>query len=64
MIRTLQVLAARIASLLTTKSGGTDRSQLVGMYLEHANRNGTVWTRDAANRERQNGKFAQNRRRG
>jgi hypothetical protein len=41
-----------------------DRSTLVGMYLSHANRPLDSSARGSETRERQEGKFSQNRRRG
>lgn len=63
MMRMLYALISRIEGFLSPKPGATGRSQLVGMYLEHANREAAGGLRGAANRERQNGKFSQNRRR-
>ena len=63
MIRWLHVLVSWFEGLLSPRQGGTDRSQLVGMYLEHANRETGGGLRGAINRERRDGKFAQNRRR-
>ena len=42
----------------------TDRSTLVGMYLSNANRPSDTSARGSSTRERQEGKFSQNRRRG
>ena len=42
----------------------TDRSALVGMYLSNANRPLDSSARGLDTRERQEGKFSQNRRRG
>ena len=42
----------------------TDRSALVGMYLTYANRPSDSSPRGSDTRERQEGKFSQNRRRG
>ena len=42
----------------------TDRSVLVGMYLSNANRPLGASVRGSDTRERQEGKFSQNRRRG
>ena len=42
---------------------GTDRSQLVGMYLDQTNRGARPRTRGYTERERRDGRFAQNRRR-
>jgi hypothetical protein len=41
-----------------------DRSTLVGMYLTGANRPVDTHARDLGTRQRQEGKFSQNRRRG
>jgi len=41
-----------------------DRSRLVGMYLSQANKPLDFSTRGSETRERQEGKFSQNRRRG
>ncbi len=63
MRRWFHMFISRVEAFLSPKPGGTDRSQLVGMYLEHANRDAGGGQRGAANRQRQNGKFSQNRRR-
>ncbi len=49
---------ARIAT--GGKRDTADRPRLMGIYLNHANRPTGAGKRDAALRERQNGKFAQN----
>jgi hypothetical protein len=54
---------SRIGSLFERKQDRLDRSRLMGMYLDQANRPTVTGMRGTANRERQDGKFAQNRRR-
>jgi hypothetical protein len=64
MIRRLFKLLARLERLFGTSPGNGSRSHLVGMYLSHANRVSGASARGFENQERQNGKFAQTRRRG
>jgi hypothetical protein len=50
--------------LFKPRPAKTDRSMLVGMYLSNANRPVGSSARGSETRERQEGKFSQNRRRG
>jgi hypothetical protein len=63
MIRWLHKTFTRLREPFARKSPGPDRSQLVGMYLEHTNRQAGGGLRGANNRQRQNGKYSSNRRR-
>jgi hypothetical protein len=63
MIYWLRTLFDRLAGLLKPPPAKADRSRLMGMYLDHANQPTGPGTRGASARERQDGKFAQNRRR-
>ena len=63
MIRWFYATLRRMEALFARKTAGSQPSQLVGMYLEHANRQASGGLRGATNRERQNGKFSMNRRR-
>ena len=63
MIRRLHTLIARIERLFGPKHQGADRSRLMGMYLDQANRPISGGMRGVARQERQDGKFSQNRRR-
>ena len=63
MIRRLHTLIAGIGRLFGPKPRGTDRSRLMGMYLDRANQPSGAGVRGGASHERQNGKFAQTRRR-
>ncbi len=62
MNQRLQKLFARVGSLFGRKGQG-DRPRLMGIYLDGANRPSGAAVREAGNRERQDGKFAQIRRR-
>jgi hypothetical protein len=61
MIRHLYTLLAGIQALFASKHRGTDRSRLMGMYLDQANRTTGDGKRGAKSQERQDGKFAQKR---
>lgn len=50
--------------LFKPRQATADRSTLVGMYLSNANRPSDSSPRGLDTRERQEGKFSQNRRRG
>ena len=50
--------------LFKPRRATADRSALVGMYLSHTNRSSESSLRGSGTRERQEGKFSQNRRRG
>jgi hypothetical protein len=63
MVRRFYSLMARVKALFAPRQGSCDRSQLVGMYLDSANRGTALTAHGFGNRERQNGKFAQQRRR-
>jgi len=63
MIRRLHNLLARVGSLFGHNHEGTDECNLMGLYLDQANRPAGAGMRGAANRERRDGKFAQSRRR-
>ena len=63
-MRRLNILIVRIVKLFGSKPRGADRSKLMGMYLDQANRPISAGMRGTARQERQDGKFAQNRRRG
>ncbi len=63
MIHWFQKTLARLREPFARKLPSTDRSQLVGMYLEHTNRQAGNGLRGTNNRQRQNGKFSLNRRR-
>jgi hypothetical protein len=61
MIRRLHTLIARIEGLIGPKRRGAERSRLMGMYLDQANRPTGAGMRGVTSQERQDGKFAQNR---
>jgi hypothetical protein len=63
MIRRLHTLIAWIRGLFGPKHKGADRSRLMGMYLDGANRPTGAGNKGATGPERQNGKFAQKRKR-
>jgi hypothetical protein len=54
---------SRIERLLSRKQDDVDRSKLLRMYLNQANQSAGGEIHRAASRVRQDGKFAQNRRR-
>ncbi len=62
----LYMIGRRIQRLLKPPQSSVDRSQLMGMYLNQANRPAHARARVPAHevRQRQNGKFSQLRRRG
>ncbi len=62
MIRRWGNFISRIGRLFRPKQEGANRSRLMGMYLDQANRASGSGLRGATSRERQDGKFAQNRR--
>jgi hypothetical protein len=62
MICWLRNFVARIEKLLRPKQESGNRSRLLGMYLSQANQSAGM--RSAVGQQRQDGKFAQNRRRG
>ena len=64
MARWLRTILDQIARLFRPPQATVDRSRLVGMYLSQANQPPDPRTRSVPTHERQNGKFAQNRRRG
>jgi len=64
MTRWVSRLFGQLIRFFQSPQPTVDRSRLVGMYLSQANRPPDVGSRGAPNRERQDGKFAQNRRRG
>jgi len=64
MMQRLVIIARRLTNLLGRPQPTVNRSQLMGMYLSQANRTSVIGGRGAENRQRQDGKFAQNRRRG
>jgi hypothetical protein len=63
MIWWLRNSIAGIERLVKPKRDTLDKSRLMGMYLDQANRATGAALRGAASPERQDGKFAQNRRR-
>ena len=63
MIRFLHILIAQFERLFGPKPRGADQSRLMGMYLDQANRPITAGMLGVVRQERQDGKFAQNRRR-
>ena len=63
MTRWLRTVLSHIARLFRPPQATVDRSRLVGMYLSQANQPPNLSARGAPTRERQDGKFAQNRRR-
>ena len=63
MIWWLRNSIAGIERLVKPKRETLNKSQLMGMYLDQANRPTGAGLRGSASRERQDGKFAQNRRR-
>lgn len=54
---------SRIERLLSRKQDDVDRSKFLRMYLNQANQSAGGGIPRATSRERQDGKFAQNRRR-
>ena len=64
MISWLRTILGQIARWFHPPRASVDRSRLVGMYLSQANQAPDLSTRGAPTRERQDGKFAQIRRRG
>ena len=64
MIHWLRTIRIQFARLFKRPQASVDRSQLVGMYLSQANRPSDSIARGSGTRERQEGKFSQNRRRG
>jgi len=63
MIPRLRTLFHRLVGLFRPLPGDASRSRLVGIYLSQTNGRDVSGSRGAAMQERQNGKFAQNRRR-
>jgi hypothetical protein len=63
MIRFLHILVAQFERLFGPKPRGADRSRLMGMYLDQTNRPAAAGMLGAASQEREDGKFALNRRR-
>jgi hypothetical protein len=63
MTRSLRKFLGQIAGLFRSPQATADRSRLMGMYLSQANQPSDVGARGAPTRERQDGKFSQNRRR-
>ena len=64
MISWLRTILGQIARWFRPPQATVDRSRLVGMYLSQANQAQDLSARGAPTRERQDGKFSQNRRRG
>ena len=64
MIRRWGNFISCIGRLLRPKPDRADRSRLMGMYLDQANRPRGARVRSATSKERQDGKFAQIRGRG
>jgi hypothetical protein len=64
MIRKWGNLISRIERLLSRKQEDLDRSRLMWMYLNQANRSTGAGMRDGVGQERQERKFTQIRRRG
>ncbi len=60
----LFLIARRIQKLLKPQRASVDKSQLMGMYLNQANRPAHARAPVPTIRQRQNGKFSQLRRRG
>ena len=63
MARWLRTILDQIERLFRPPRATVDRSRLVGMYLSQANQPPDPGARGVPTRERQNGKFSQNRRR-
>jgi len=63
MIGWIRLWWSRLTGWRENSNRTVDRSQLVGMYLSHANRAPGSQLRSGEDKERRNGKFAQNRRR-
>ncbi|HVM50024.1 MAG TPA: hypothetical protein VMU04_18495 [Candidatus Acidoferrum sp.] len=64
MTRWLRSILARLPGAPQPPQRPVDRSQLMGMYLSQANQPPDPAARGLPTRERQDGKFAQKRRRG
>ena len=64
MINWIRIIVSGWTGFFKPRRTPTDRSALVGMYLSNANRLSDASLRGAGTRERQEGKFSQNRRRG
>lgn len=64
MFRWLRLLLSRPARPGSSGKAAADRSRLMGMYLNHANRHTGISAHTLETQERKNGKFAANRRRG
>jgi hypothetical protein len=60
----IRMIVSGLSRLFKPRQMPTDRSALVGMYLLNANRPSDTSLRGSGTRERQEGKFSQNRRRG
>ena len=64
MFRWPRMIWNAVTRLFRSPQAPVDRSRLVGMYLSQANTEVNSPTRGSRTRERQEGKFSQNRRRG
>ena len=64
MTRLLRMILGGWERLFKTPKPTVNRSQLMGMYLSQGNKPPDSGTRGSGTRERQEGKFSQNRRRG
>lgn len=64
MTNWMRMLTSGWKGLFKRRGTPTDRSALVGMYLANTNRLSDPNLRGAGTRQRQEGKFSQNRRRG
>jgi hypothetical protein len=64
MTRLLRMILDGWRRLFKQPQPSVNRSQLVGMYLSQANKPLDSGMRGSGTRERQEGKFSQNRRRG
>ena len=64
MIQWIRAMVRRFARLFEGRPPELSRSRLVGMYLEQSNRQDRSGALAGPTKERRDGKFAQNRRRG
>ncbi len=64
MTRWLRTLFGQSTRLFQSPKATVDRSRLMGMYLSQANQPPEPGARGVPTRERQDGKFSQQRRRG